>query len=216
MSMLDPIGGYQNIRDLLISQIETTQRISNPSLQALRRSLLVDTDTLTNSPIIEPVPRYKASDYSLEDLLTLEKDNPLHDFSPEERSIFINLALSGLFDGLPENKRPMLMRRSLYKPYLHQTQMLGKGVRNGQPGVVTSGTGSGKTESFMLPILASIAKEAIKWPKPLTRIEGNTWFKNGTSFGLQRIDEHTERPKAVRALILYPLNALVEDQLTRL
>lgn len=38
--MLDPIGGYQNIRDLLISQIETTQRISNPSLQALRRSLL--------------------------------------------------------------------------------------------------------------------------------------------------------------------------------
>lgn len=216
MSMLDPIGGYQNIRDLLISQIETTQRISNPSLQALRRSLLVDTDTLTNSPIIEPVPRYKASDYSLEDLLTLEKDNPLHDFSPEERSIFINLALSGLFDGLPENQRPMLMRRSLYKPYLHQTQMLGKGVRNGQPGVVTSGTGSGKTESFMLPILASIAKEAIKWPKPLTRIEGNTWFKNGTSFGLQRIDEHPERPKAVRALILYPMNALVEDQLTRL
>lgn len=214
--MLDPIGGYQNIRDLLISQIETTQRISNPSLQALRRSLLVDTDTLTNSPIIEPVPRYKASDYSLEDLLTLEKDNPLHDFSPEERSIFINLALSGLFDGLPENQRPMLMRRSLYKPYLHQTQMLGKGVRNGQPGVVTSGTGSGKTESFMLPILASIAKEAIKWPKPLTRIEGNTWFKNGTSFGLQRIDEHPERPKAVRALILYPMNALVEDQLTRL
>lgn len=50
--MLDPIGGYEKIRDLLISQIETTQRISNPSLQALRKSLLADTNTLTNSPIL--------------------------------------------------------------------------------------------------------------------------------------------------------------------
>ena len=47
--MLDPIGGYQNIKDLLVSQIETTQRIRNPLFQALRKSLLVDTDTLTNS-----------------------------------------------------------------------------------------------------------------------------------------------------------------------
>src|SRR5690606_5797030 len=87
---------------------------------------------------------------------------------------------------------------------------------NGQPGVVTSGTGSGKTESFMLPILASIAKEATKWPKPLNELTGNAWFKSGNSFELQRINEHPERPKAVRALILYPMNALVEDQLTRL
>src|SRR5690606_1385001 len=157
--MLDPIGGYQNIKDLLVSQIETTQRIRNPLFQALRKSLLVDTDTLTNSPIIEPVPRYKSSDFSLEDLLTLEKENPLHNFSSEERAIFINLALSGLFDGISESQHSLLMRRSLYKPYLHQMHMLGKGIKNGQPGVVTSGTGSGKTESFMLPILASIAKE---------------------------------------------------------
>ena len=216
MIMLDPIGGYQNIKDLLVSQIETTQRIRNPLFQALRKSLLVDTDTLTNSPIIEPVPRYKSSDFCLEDLLTLEKDNPLHNFSPEERAIFINLALSGLFDGISESQNSLLLRKSLYKPYLHQMQMLGKGINNGQPGVVTSGTGSGKTESFMLPILASIAKEATKWPKPLNELTGNSWFKSGSSFELQRINEHPERPKAVRALILYPMNALVEDQLTRL
>ena len=86
--MLDPIGGYEKIRDLLISQIETTQRISNPSLQALRKSLLADTNTLTNSPILEPVPRYQTSNYKLEDLLALEEENPLHDFSEAERSIF--------------------------------------------------------------------------------------------------------------------------------
>ena len=54
--MLDPIGGYEKIRDLLISQIETTQRISNPSLQALRKSLLADTNTLTNSPTGSSLP----------------------------------------------------------------------------------------------------------------------------------------------------------------
>lgn len=209
--MLDPIGGYEKIRDLLISQIETTQRISNPSLQALRKSLLADTNTLTNSPILEPVPRYQTSNYKLEDLLALEEENPLHDFSEAERSIFINLVLSGLFDGAPDNSNLTLSRKSLYKPYLHQMQMLAKGVKSGQPGVVTSGTGSGKTESFMLPILAAISKEALKWPKPLNELKGNAWFKKGNSFELQRKNEHPERPKAVRALILYPMNALVED-----
>jgi hypothetical protein len=33
---------------------------------------------------------------------------------------------------------------------------------------------------------------------------------------LRRIREHSSRSKAVRALVLYPMNALVEDQLTRL
>lgn len=79
--------------------METTQRISNPSLQALRKSLLADTNTLTNSPILEP-SRYQTSNYKLEDLLALEEENPLHDFSEAERSIFINLVLSGLFDGV--------------------------------------------------------------------------------------------------------------------
>ncbi len=214
--MLDPIGGYEKIRDLLVSQIETTQRIKNSSLQASRRNLLLNTDVLTNSPIIEPVPRYQASEYYLEDLLDLENENPLQDFSPLERSIFINLVLSGLFDSIANNTHPILSRKSLYKPYLHQMQMLAKGVKNGQPGVVTSGTGSGKTESFMLPILAAITKEAIKWPVPSKPLNGNEWFQNGNNFELQRKNEHPDRPKAVRALVLYPMNALVEDQLTRL
>ena len=181
--MLDPIGGYEKIRDLLISQIETTQRISNPSLQALRKSLLADTNTLTNSPILEPVPRYQTSNYKLEDLLALEEENPLHDFSEAERSIFINLVLSGLFDGAPDNSNLTLSRKSLYKPYLHQMQMLAKGVKSGQPGVVTSGTGSGKTESFMFPIL-------------------NHCYK-------------TKDTKGIKAIIIYPMNALATDQAKR-
>lgn len=55
-----------------------------------------------------------------------------------------------------------------------------------QPTLVTTGTGSGKTESFLIPILDHVARE---------RRLGNTGMK---------------------ALILYPMNALAGDQANRL
>ena len=58
--------------------------------------------------------------------------------------------------------------------------------------MITTGTGSGKTESFLLPILAKLAQEASHKP---------AGFKN---------------QPGMRALILYPMNALVNDQLGRL
>ena len=56
--------------------------------------------------------------------------------------------------------------------------------------VVTTGTGSGKTETFLLPVLGRLATEAATCESFATR--------------------------AVRALLLYPMNALVNDQLGRL
>ncbi len=55
-----------------------------------------------------------------------------------------------------------------------------------------TGTGSGKTECFLLPILGKLAQEA---------------KAKGPEFG---------STPAVRAIILYPMNALVNDQLGRL
>src|SRR5205823_817810 len=102
---------------------------------------------------------------------------------------------------------------SQFPPYRHQWTMLERGVKAGQPGIVTSGTGSGKTEAFMLPVLATISAEAVRWPAPGSPLAPNEWFvHNDDSFGLQRVNENVARPKAVRALLLYPKNALVEDQ----
>lgn len=75
------------------------------------------------------------------------------------------------------------------KPYTHQLEawntLLGPGYKSV---VVTSGTGSGKTECFMVPVLSSLARARSKEKE----IQG------------------------VRALFLYPLNALIQSQRERL
>ena len=75
-----------------------------------------------------------------------------------------------------------------YPLYKHQEKALKK-VSNNNNILISTGTGSGKTEAFLLPIINHLLKE----------IENNTLHNKG-----------------VRALILYPLNALVNDQLNRI
>jgi hypothetical protein len=212
--MLDPIGGHERLCEFFLSYLDTAFRIRDPRLAEQRRELLRRPGTMAASPFIEPVLRYTQCGYLLEDLLH-RSDGPLKDFDHRTRAAFIDLALSGLFPGKPSNASPLL-RASLYQPYMHQTQMLERGIRNGSPSIVTSGTGSGKTEAFMLPVLASIVREAINWPKAPSGYLSDRWWRNNAEFRLRRHDEPIKRPRAVRALILYPMNALVEDQMTRL
>jgi superfamily II DNA/RNA helicase len=69
------------------------------------------------------------------------------------------------------------------KLYTHQERSIRKLCEAGKSVVISSGTGSGKTECFLLPILNDLLLD----PEP-----------------------------GVRALLIYPMNALVNDQLDRL
>lgn len=80
--------------------------------------------------------------------------------------------------------------RSAY-PYTHQLeawqQLLSNEIKSV---VITSGTGSGKTECFMVPVLSRLATQ---------------------------LNENNNQPlRGVRALFLYPLNALIQSQRERL
>lgn len=86
--------------------------------------------------------------------------------------------------GETKEQSELIKKRPLYA---HQEQAI-KLVGEGRSIVVTTGTGSGKTESFLFPILNSISKE---------------------------IEEKTITP-GMRALFLYPMNALVNDQMDRM
>ena len=75
-------------------------------------------------------------------------------------------------------------------PYVHQVEALKAAVK-GKNLFVSTGTGSGKTECFMWPLMAKLADEARNSPE--------TWCNRG-----------------VRTIIMYPMNALVSDQISRL
>ncbi|MER6405032.1 DEAD/DEAH box helicase [Streptomyces viridosporus] len=99
--------------------------------------------------------------------------------------------------------------------YRHQERMLMDTSEPGRNAVVTAGTGSGKTEAFMLPVIADLIRESRRWDGGRAPFE--PWWRSGSApFSSQRMGEHGYRPQAVRALILYPMNALVDDQLVRL
>ena len=160
----------KHMRDALASYIEATYHLSDPSVVKLRRQIL-ERGGISQTPYIESTPAYLGD----RKFATLELDEKVREF-------LTHLASSEggqlLFD----------------PPYEHQAQALEKtmDLASGGTGiVVTTGTGSGKTESFLLPILARLADEAS-----------------------HRAEHFSNR--AVRALLLYPMNALVNDQLGRL
>lgn len=209
--MIDPIGAFYQVRDNFILYVKTAFGTRFPTLEKEREELLKKDGVLCREPWIEPLPKYVTSGKKMADLT--EADLP--GLNGAERDAFKSLALCGLFD--PENKL-----------HAHQAEMLKKAL-SGKDCIVTAGTGSGKTESFLLPLFAMLVKEAIHWehPRPLAD-HANDWWKDYDWWGECHSDNkmvrsprvpqrcHEARDPAVRAIILYPMNALVEDQLTRL
>ena len=231
--MIDPVGAFYRIRDFYISYLETAFRIGDAAVSRERRALLEMPGELCTAPIIEVLPRYERVSFLLHELTVDSDEDPrIPGLSKREREAFIVLSLAGLFDSAIVDGK----REATYRIYSHQAEMLRRGISAGQPGIVTSGTGSGKTEAFLLPVFAMLTKEALRWPKPESGFLGRRWWQTvdgetaekytdlpnrpgknnpgGSCFGYQRTGE--KRAASVRALILYPMNALVEDQLARL
>lgn len=212
--MLDPIGAYQDIKALYLSYLDTVYRLRRPELTQERREILNQPGALMPEPFLEPVLRYTPATHSFESFLEESEQNPLSRFNRDQRRAIIDMTLSGLFPGKKTSGE--LTRKSKFTPYAHQIEMLHHGLSHGTPGIVTSGTGSGKTEAFLLPILAELTAEATRWPAPSKGYISSSWWQVNEGFAVHRQDEAPERPKAVRALLLYPMNALVEDQMVRL
>jgi ATP-dependent helicase YprA (DUF1998 family) len=97
--------------------------------------------------------------------------------------------------------------------FVHQRDAL-RSASAGRNLAVTAGTGSGKTESFLLPVISAILDESSRWSG--TSAAGHAWWRSEQDDWSPQRGAESGRQPGIRALVLYPMNALVEDQLVRL
>lgn len=199
--MNNPIELFDSLKEMYLRYLDSPFDLRYPDLRAERRSLLDMDGRIYREPLIEPVPLYKVCGESFsvmaQNLLAASwRAEDIKDLAD-----FVSLEL------FPSTRQP----------YAHQKDVFREAVLNSNDVVVTTGTGSGKTECFLLPILAALVRESATWGPAPVQPANWAWWNHGTQRMSQRGHEvAAERPAAVRALILYPLNALVEDQLGRL
>ena len=165
------IETIQQMQGALQDYIEATYHIGHPTLVAQRKEILQTPGVIHQRPYLESTPRYKTG--------------------TAFRDLGLDPAVLEVFD-LVSDADGDLNRLIYDPPYEHQAVSTKLSLVDGRSLVVMTGTGSGKTECFLLPILGKLASEA---------------QRKGQEFG---------DTAAVRAMVLYPMNALVNDQLGRL
>lgn len=210
----DPIGAFKKIEEDYSRYFRAAFKLENMNLNNDRMGLLTSGSNMSKEPYIELLPEYSPAEGigNMDDLVALFSNS----FGDEiiSRLFFEQFVSQGLMRGL--------MNRFL--PHGHQVGMLKKAFAgigdnneelNYKNTVITSGTGSGKTESFLLPLLADIFKEAKteNWP----HVDNNVnWYLPQDDMYVPCQRENELRTSGIRAIIMYPMNALVEDQMARL
>ncbi len=165
---------------------DSAYALADPLLAEERRALMLESGLCTDV-MIEPVPGYRSSGF---DFAALARELDLG----EDAATFIT---------------PLMAGNELY---FHQAEAVRAYLR-GDNVVIAAGTGSGKTESFLIPLLIHLVRESRGWsgsgatPEP--------WWEQRGKLQLARAGE-SGRALGMRALVLYPMNALVEDQMIRL
>ena len=193
--MSTPSDLFELISEAYKKYYESAFSLSDDKISRERMKLLEQEGTMSREPYLEVVPKYPAK-------------IPFDDACRR----------AGIDEGIAAYLCNTIFGRSVNLRE-HQAEALKYSFStDGRHNVVvTSGTGSGKTESFLVPILARILSESIRYSEPPLN---DWWLKQharGDQWSSIRANNNREhRQPAVRAMILYPTNALVEDQITRL
>ena len=157
---LDPFEALDNIRDAYRMYVETFQRFKNPMIKDWVGEKLAKGTLIFKGPYIEINRRFQAGD-SFQDLIfegLLHKETPRY------------------FTSKPEDKSSPVVEL-----YRHQSEAI-RNIASSRNTVIATGTGSGKSFCFGIPIISECLR---------LRDEG---------------------VKGVKAIIVYPMNALANSQ----
>ncbi len=163
-STMNPTDIYKALHDTYLRYLETSFYLKDSSLRQQFIELLRDETQppLVRRPILEISPGFN-SGASIEQLIS---------------------------EGVLHKSFEKLEKKELMRPlYYHQEKALRMAVQDRRNLVVATGTGSGKTEIFLYPIINHLLRESTSG---------------------------TLRNPGVRALLLYPMNALANDQIARI
>ena len=158
MKDIDPIRLHDDLKARVRRYLLTSLPISDrfPHLREEAERALSEPDRLIKGPFVEALPDF-----------------------PKGKSLEDHVKAGLLHEGFSRLKPSEFTR----KLHLHQDQAIQAVVDEKRNVVVATGTGSGKTECFLYPIINQLLTEKVKG-----------------------------RP-GIRALLVYPLNALANDQL---
>ena len=161
--MFNPITASESIKQAYVNYLVTTLNFEDAEYRRLFKNALEEDGAIAKGPYLDVSGAYEKGE-SISEMI----DSPL----------FRNL------ESCPESEKGLKIERQLF---LHQQQAVERAAK-GSSLVVTTGTGSGKTECFIIPILNELLREK----------------ENGTL------------NPGVRAIVIYPMKALAADQQDRL
>lgn len=189
---LTPYSSFELIREAIAQYLETAYKVGHPTNFRERSHLLRLPNVIVKEPFIESTPKFPTASK----LRELEAAN--RDKFPAGLGDLIQFGVD--VDG-----------RNLYT---HQQEAILQSVGDNPNLLIGTGTGSGKTEAFLLPALIDILNDAMKWPEVS---EGYFQEFYSTAKGKWLSSRSNENRKAAtKAFILYQMNALVNDQMSRL
>lgn len=160
---IHPLETTEKIRTTYINYLQTIKPFQDAELGKEFSQAINAQDMLVKGPLLQVAMPYR-------------KDKSIHDLVDEG---VLSPRFEQLCSSALDYDRPL---------YAHQVKAIRKAVE-GRNLVVSTGTGSGKTETFLIPILDYLLREQ---------------------------DAGTLQQPGVRALLLYPMNALANDQMKRL
>ncbi|WP_292648827.1 DEAD/DEAH box helicase, partial [Mesorhizobium sp.] len=160
--MTNPVSIFERMRDIYLRYLDSPFDLRYDSLVAERRALLDADGHLYRRPLIEPAPPYATSG---------------RNFASAAADILGGLLPSQLITDISDFVSQGLFpaARELYE---HQFRALDASMRERRDVIVTSGTGSGKTECFLLPLAAALVAESSGWGAPGAAPAEHDWWNH--------------------------------------